>query len=86
MSYFSKLEGQVAVVRKSGGYRQVDLYSYGQHVFFKYGSDFVRINGDGRTSKPDVFVEAFPSDIQTKPGPMGQLLIATDAEALKVWK
>lgn len=73
MCYFTKVEGEQAVVRKNGGFRQVDLYAYNSQLFFKYGSDFVRIHDEGRTSKPDVFVEALPETIETKPGPMGRL-------------
>ena len=75
MTYFVRLEGESAVVRKSGGFRQVDLYAYGNKLFFKYGSDFVRVDTDGRTSKPDIFVQELPNAIETKVGDFGHLQI-----------
>lgn len=73
MSHFARIEGDCAVVRRKGGFRQVDLYTYKKQLFFKYGSDYYRINDDMRTSHADVFVDELPSNIQTKVGAMGRL-------------
>ena len=54
-------------------FRQVDLYTYKGQLFFKYGSDYFRINADNRTSHADVFIDELPSTIETKVGPMGRL-------------
>lgn len=73
MSYFSRIEGECAVVRRKGGFRQVDLYTYKGQLFFKYGSDYYRINEGGRTSHADVLIDELPSNIETTTGPMGRL-------------
>ena len=73
MSHFARIEGDSAVVRRKGGFRQVDLYTYKGQLFFKFGPDYYRINDGNGTSHPDVYVDELPSNIQTKVGPLGRL-------------
>lgn len=73
MSFFARIEGECAVARRKGRFHQVDLYTYKGQLFFKYGSDYFRINADNRTSHAEVFIDELPSTIETKVGPMGRL-------------
>lgn len=54
---FTVIPDEFVVLRQNGVFKQVTLYSYGEHVFAKYGSGFIGLrkpNGNYPTTKPDV--------------------------------
>lgn len=56
MGLFKPLEGCVAVFVSKGVYKQAELYSYNGYLFIKDGTGFIRVNGDGSTTKSSVVV------------------------------
>lgn len=43
MKMFKKIESAYAIINKNGLYQQVDLYTYNERIFVRYGDDFARI-------------------------------------------
>ena len=40
---FTKIESAYAIISKEGIFQKVDLYSYKERIFIRYGDDFARI-------------------------------------------
>lgn len=57
MKYFSQLEGEQAIVRAGGVFKQVDLYTRGEDnvLFVKVGSGYMRLLDNHKTSHPKTF-------------------------------
>lgn len=63
MSFFTKIDGAVALSYKAGIYQQLDVYTRNQLVFVKVGSGFARvapqIGGRHPTTVPNLHIEEF---------------------------
>lgn len=57
MKFFHQIEGEQAIIRSGGVFKQVDLYSRGDDrvVFAKVGSGYIRLLDNGKTSHPKTF-------------------------------
>lgn len=54
---FKKIDSFVAVTRSKGVYRQVDVYARGGFMYIAHRGGFLRVFGDGKTTRPDVLVD-----------------------------
>ena len=59
MNMFSKLEGEVVILRSKGTWTQNDVYILGDRVFAKRGSGYIALRADhngqtGSTTVPDI--------------------------------
>ncbi len=79
MTYFKPLDEpeQMAVIVENGVYRQVPLYSRNGQIFAKVGSGFIRLSGDGSTSKPRCRIEALICDVELRQDRLGRLCDAS---------
>ena len=49
---FKQIQGENAIIVRSGVYRQCDLYERAGEIFARVGNGFVRLYADGSTSQP----------------------------------
>lgn len=71
MNLFHQLEGEVAIVRARGVFKQVDIFERGGQLFVKLGSGFVRLLDNHKTSVPTTFWEEL--SIKAHVGDLGRL-------------
>lgn len=71
MNHFHHVEGEQAILRSGGVFKQVDVYTRGpdRTVFAKHGSGYIRLLAEGKTSHPKVFWDEI--SIQMKTGQFG---------------
>lgn len=77
MKVFSQIEGEIAVVRSGGVFKQVDLYRRGNDLFASHGSGFIRLLDKGATSHPKVMWDeiSLASPSQYTVGPHGRIAL-----------
>ena len=71
MKRFLQIEGACVILRKGGSFTQNDVYKYGEDVFAKTGSSFVRLVENNGTSKAGLMWEGL--DIKHKFGTFGHM-------------
>jgi len=75
MAGFRKLEGEFAVTRSNGVYKQADLYERNGYLYVKHGSGFVQINHTGATSTPKVSLDELNIETPIAMSRLGRLCI-----------
>lgn len=73
---FQILEGDQAVLLIGGVYKQCDLYTFNGGLFAKTSGGFVRLKGDGSTSKPNMSLKHLETEISLWSDPFGRLCSA----------
>lgn len=72
---FSIIEGAQAIVMNKGVYRQCKLYERGGEVYAGWGSGFIKLYGQGRTSLPNARLLDHELTDQIAVGRTGQLVL-----------
>lgn len=74
MNHFHHLEGEQAIIRSGGMFKQVDVYRRGtaHELFVKVGSGYYRLLDNHHTSHPKTFWDEL--SLETKVGQHGHLL------------
>lgn len=65
MSLFKEIEGDCAIVRISGVYKQLPLFTRNGYLYAAIGSNgYVRLKSDGTTSKPNMSLEHLETELE----------------------
>jgi len=75
MAGFNKLEGEFAITRTNGVYKQVDVYERNGYLFVKHGSGFIQLNHTGGTSTPKVNLDELNIETPIAMSKLGRLCV-----------
>lgn len=54
---FKKLDGDTAIIKNNGVYKECDLYEWDGKLFVAAAGGFLRLNRNGSTSRPNTFID-----------------------------
>ena len=64
--YFTQLEGECAILKSGGVFKQADIYIRNRFLYAKANGGFVRLVDNGVTSHPRVFWEHISAPFEIK--------------------
>lgn len=75
MTGFRKLDGEFAITKQDGVFRQADVYERNGYLFVAHGNGFVQLQSTGGTSSPKVNLDELNMTTPVAMNPTGRLCI-----------
>jgi hypothetical protein len=81
---FRKLEGDLAILRQSGVFKEAPLYEWDSYLFAAHSGGYVKLHANGTTSKNGLYFDLLKYEPILYSDRFGRLAIAPGADRVPV--